>query len=194
MKIVMNAAHQPARIDVKVRELAQLFNSLDPAPFLDRDLDQDAEEFIVSSARELPAAHGFELVIHVANAPEAERAAEVQDAVRHYFASRIGMKRRELRLLLRQGHVSLAIGLVFLSVCLIAGGFAARLGPGSVASIVREGFVIAGWVAMWRPLQTYLYDWWPLRQEGRILQKLARVRVRIMAAAPKPVPAAGVAA
>ena len=37
-----------ARIQLRLRELAQLFNSMDPSPFLDRDLDADAEEFIVS--------------------------------------------------------------------------------------------------------------------------------------------------
>ncbi len=33
-------------IEVHVRELNQLFNAIDPAPFRERDLDPDAEEFI----------------------------------------------------------------------------------------------------------------------------------------------------
>ena len=35
-------------IEVKLTELNQLFNSMDPSPFHERDLDHDAEEFIVS--------------------------------------------------------------------------------------------------------------------------------------------------
>lgn len=50
----MSTAHV-TRISLRLRELNQLFNSMDPSPFNDRDLDHDAEEFIVSSARE---AHG----------------------------------------------------------------------------------------------------------------------------------------
>ncbi|HYF36884.1 MAG TPA: hypothetical protein VD994_16425 [Prosthecobacter sp.] len=42
----------PALIEVKLTELAQLFNSMDPSPSHERDLDQDAEDFIVSWARE----------------------------------------------------------------------------------------------------------------------------------------------
>src|SRR6185436_8078465 len=102
----MTAVHHSARIHLKLRDLAQLFNSMDPSPFLDRDLDHDAEEFIVSWARELPKDNRFELVIHLATAPEPERAADVENAVQHYFASRAEIKRREFRLLLRRGHVS----------------------------------------------------------------------------------------
>jgi len=42
-------------IEVHVAELNQLFNAIDPAPFRERDLDPDAEEFIVGWAREVPA-------------------------------------------------------------------------------------------------------------------------------------------
>lgn len=174
------SAHHPVRINLKLRELAQLFNSLDPSPFLDRDLDDDAEEFIVSWAREYPSAHSFDLVVHLSTAPEPQRAAEIESAVRHYFASRAEIKRREFRLLLRRGHASLIIGLLFLATCLLLSGFADRLGYTSLRGIVREGLIIAGWVAMWRPLEIYLYDWWPLRAEWQMLERLARMRVRLL--------------
>jgi hypothetical protein len=40
----------PRRIELKLRDMRQLFNSMDPSPFQMRDLDDDAEEFIVSWA------------------------------------------------------------------------------------------------------------------------------------------------
>ena len=101
---------------------------MDPSPFVERDLEHDAEEFIVSWARELPKTHAFEMAIHLASAPLLENSAEVQSAVQHYFATRAEMKLREFRLLMRRGHVSLTIELVFLSVCLIASGLTANLG------------------------------------------------------------------
>jgi hypothetical protein len=52
---------------------------------------------------------------------------------------------------------------------------------------VREGFIIAGSVAMWRPLEIYLYDWWHIRAEWRLLQRLGPMRVRIMPPHPTPV-------
>jgi hypothetical protein len=168
------------RIEVRLRELAQLFNSMDPSPFLDRDLDADAEEFIVSWAREHPADHEFDLVIHLATPPPPDRAAGIEEAVHHYFGTRANLKALEFRRLLRLGRTTLLVGLLFLATCLLLGGLATKLWPGTLGNIVREGLTIAGWVAMWRPLQIYLYDWWPLRDERRILERLARMRVRLV--------------
>lgn len=172
-------------IRLKLRELNQLFNSMDPSPFIDRDLDHDAEEFIVSSAREAHGARSFELVVHLTALPPPEQAAETEHAVQHYFSTRAELKRRQFRLLLRRGHVALLIGLLFLALCLALSSLTSKLGPTPFASLLHEGLIIVGWVAMWRPLETYLYDWWPLREEWRALQRLARMRVKVVAPAAK---------
>jgi len=95
---------QGTRISLRLRELNQLFNSMDPSPFIDRDLDHDAEEFIVSAAREAHDRGAFDLVVHLGTTPEPGRAAETEAAVRHYFAVRAELKRREFRLLLRRAR------------------------------------------------------------------------------------------
>lgn len=166
------------RIEVRLRELAQLFNSMDPSPFIDRDLDAAAEEFIVSWARELPHQAELELVIHLATAPPPERVAGVEEAVRHYFASRAEIKARELRQLLRRGRISLIIGLAFMGVCVALGELARRLLPGGWNNFAEVSLSIVGWVALWRPLEIYLYDWWPIRGDQRLLERLARMKVR----------------
>lgn len=170
------------RISLKLRELSQLFNSMDPSPFIDRDLDHDAEEFIVSSAREAHGSRAFELVIHLDTPPDAQRAGETENAVQHYFSVRAELKRREFRQLLRRGHSVLAIGLLFLTTCLFLSGLVAKLSPPALAEVFHEGLIIVGWVAMWKPLEIYLYDWWPLRKEWLDLQRLARMRVRLVPA------------
>ena len=170
-----------ARIEVRLRELAQLFNSLDPSPFIDRDLDADAEEFIVGWARELPHHGGLELLIHVATPPDPDRAAGVEEAVHHYFASRAAIKQRELRLLFRRGRVSLTIGVAFLAICFGLGVLLKPLLPAGWHEFVELGLHIVGWVAMWRPLEIYLYDWWPVRSDLRLYERLARMPVRLQA-------------
>jgi hypothetical protein len=59
----------PVSIKLKLRELAQLFNSMDPSPFHDRDLDADAEEFIMSWVREAPHAESILLTLHLETFP-----------------------------------------------------------------------------------------------------------------------------
>ena len=169
----------PAAIKLRLRELAQLFNSMDPSPFVDRDLDADAEEFITSWARELPPGQDLELIIELTGTPTSERIAGVEDAVRRYFSTRAAIKRLEFGQLMRRGRLSLGVGLVFLVVCLLLGELLAKSGSNTAADILREGLTIGGWVAMWRPLEIYLYDWWPLYEERRRLDRLAQIRVRI---------------
>jgi hypothetical protein len=183
----VNPPREPAHIELRLRELAQLFNSMDPSPFIDRDLDQDAEEFILGWARELPAGREFELVVHLAVVPPADRAAGAEDAVQRYFASRGEMKGRELRQLLRRGRISLLAGLLFLSVCYLLGLMIGRLDLlGAFTAVGTEGLSIVGWVAMWRPLEIYLYDWWPLREEQVLFRRLARMSVRLVLPPPAP--------
>ena len=70
----MPAVPHSSSIRLRLRELAQLFNAMDPSPLTERDLDAKAEEFIVSWARELSQATELELHIQLEVAPAAEPA------------------------------------------------------------------------------------------------------------------------
>jgi hypothetical protein len=184
----MTAPRETARIEVRLRELAQIFNSLDPSPFVDRDLDAAAEEFIVSWAREVPH-RDLELVIHVAEPPPPEREQGIQEAVQHYFASRAEIKHREFRQMLRRGRISLVIGVAFLAACFGLSEAARHFSPGVLSEFAELGLQIVGWVAMWRPIEIYLYDWWPLKGEYHLMQRLARMKTTVVVAGrPQPAP------
>ena len=48
-----------------------------------------------------------------------------------------------------------------------------------MSGVFRESLLIGGWVAMWRPLEVFLYDWWPIRAEARLFDRLAAMPVRL---------------
>ncbi len=167
-----------ALIEVRVAELKQLFNSLDPTPFRERDLDPKAEEFIAGWAREIPEGKPLGLRIHADHAVRPEEIAVVRDAVRDYFSQRANARRQDLRLLFRRGRISLAIGLGFLAAAIAGGDVAATiLRDTRFADIARESLIIGGWVAMWRPLEVFLYDWWPIRSDARLLDRLSAMTI-----------------
>ena len=64
--VSLPAAH---RIELNVKDMTQLFNSMDPSPFHEKDLDHDAEEFIVSWAQEFHRKEPIELVVHLEKFP-----------------------------------------------------------------------------------------------------------------------------
>jgi hypothetical protein len=72
------------------------------------------------------------------------------------------------------------IGLLFLGICLLASDALARQEHGTLFNLARESLTIAGWVAMWRPMQIFLYDWWPLLNMGRLYEKLSKTPVEVV--------------
>ena len=169
-------------IEVRLVELKQLFNSMDPSPFQEKDLDPDAEEFIVGWAREAPRNAPLALVVHLDRVPGPEAEAfRLRDALKGYFEERAEVTRRRLRHVLRVGRISLAIGLLFVAACVGAGDLLAERFKGQrIGGILQESLLICGWVAMWRPLEIFLYDWWPIRAEIRLFQRLADMPVRVV--------------
>lgn len=176
-----------AVIEVHVGELKQLFNSIDPSPFRNKDLDPGAEEFIVGWAKDLPSDVALALVVDLdrpAGLPD--EAAVLRDAVHEFFRQRAEAYRWRLRELFRHGRTSLLIGLTVLAGAIALGDFLANLLKTSrIGEILRESLTIGGWVSMWRPLEVFLYDWWPIRNEARLSDRLAAmpVRVRYLSAA-----------
>src|SRR5205814_7023077 len=71
------------------------------------------------------------------------------------------------------------IGLVALTALTLLGDFIVTAMPGRVAELLRESLSIGGWVAMWRPMEVFLYDWWPIRAEARLYDRLSAMPVRI---------------
>jgi hypothetical protein len=167
------------RIEVFVDRIEQLFNSMDPSPFHEKDLDDDAEEFIVGWAHEFPRRDPVSLVVHVNQLPgHGDTQHLVETAVHNYFAYRAKLNRLEFRYLLKQGRTSLIIGLAFLTACMLTSQLL-RHRAGTLPIVLREGLIIAGWVAMWRPMEIFLYEWWPLLRRGRLYEKLSRMRVEV---------------
>ena len=77
----------------------------------------------------------------------------------------------------RDGRIALATGLVFLLVCTLLRELAFSSRHPAVSDIIGEGMLIIGWVAMWRPLEIFLYEWVPIRRRGRVLAKLAKMPI-----------------
>jgi hypothetical protein len=169
-------------LELHVGELAQLFNKMDPAPFRDRDLDPQAEEYIVEWSREVPPGVSIALTVHLDREPATpEAAAVLRQAMHAFFALRALTARRQLRQLLRNGRLSLVIALAFLAGAVVLGnalsGFFTNQHYGQ---IMEEGLIIGGWVAMWRPLEIFLYGWWPIRREIRLYDRLSTMAVTLV--------------
>jgi hypothetical protein len=166
-------------IEIKLNQLQQVFNSLDPSPFLDRDLDDNAENYIINSVDEFPLNTSLKLVFYLPSNEQNTARLLLPSALHNYFDYRQQGEQRKLRTIWRQGRVSLIIGLSFLFVCLSLSELISRFGSDTFIHFLEEGLLISGWVALWRPLEIFLYEWWPVSHQQKIFAKLAYIPIEI---------------
>ena len=181
-------ADKTPTIELGARTLGQLFNSLDPSPFPERDLDDEAEAFIVSWAKELSPATHFRIVIHL---PRNEVIKAEQQGLRkafsNYFSYRTEMLGRSGRECLRMGQRFLAAGILMLAVCNLTAHILVTITNSSAfAQVAADGLIIFGWVANWRPAEIFLYDFWEIRRTHRLYRRLAGAEIVLMARREEP--------
>ena len=97
----MKTSHPPIhQIEMRIAELSQLFNSMDPTPFHHRDLDIDAERYLESWALEFTQNSHFRIIVHIEKMPQENPAPLVAEAIHNHFEYKAVLAKRKLRLLL----------------------------------------------------------------------------------------------
>ncbi|MFZ3003467.1 MAG: hypothetical protein WA071_24345 [Undibacterium umbellatum] len=181
MKKAAPTVHQ---IELRISELSALFNSMDPTPFHHRDLDRDAVDFLENWALEFSQESHFSIIVHIDKLPPVDPSPLVSEAIRNYFHYKSMLAKRSLRLLLLEGRTSLLIGIGFLALCLFGADLLAAYASNTFLRMLKESLLIGGWVAMWRPMQIFLYDWWPIVRKRRIYHNLGHAKVHVLQAKP----------
>lgn len=166
-------------VDVRVEKLEQLFDNRDPAPFRERDLDPALVEYLFDAAEDLAGSGRFRVIFWFGADAATDK---LEPAYRAHFAYELERLARTRARLRRTGHVSLVVAVAMLLALVSLAQLAPRI-PG-VGHALREGLTIAGWVVMWRPIQTLFYDWVPLRRDRGILTHLQQAPLDIRSGTP----------
>jgi hypothetical protein len=165
-----------ASVTIRVRDLAQLFNTLDPSPFWDRDLDRQAAEFIEDEFAEKRGAAHWHLHVHAHEGLASE--ADLQAAIKRYYERMTLSARFKLREQIRVGEIALLAGVVVFSVCNSLRGVLQGIGH-QLPRGIDEGLIILAWIALWRPAEMLAYGWLPLYRKRRLYQRLGHTRVSV---------------
>ncbi|MEX1251020.1 MAG: hypothetical protein WEA77_07490 [Hyphomonas sp.] len=177
-----NPVSTDALIELRIENIALLFDPLDPFPTPTRDLSKSAEDFIVEWARELPRRGPIRLILHIPSSAQQD-VSQLRAAFSNHFRQRARGVKGDISELFGVGRTSLVIGLTTLIACVLGGQAAVMLlGAGSAARVLSEGLIIIGWVANWRPLEIFLYGWWPLARRRKLYQRLADMPIDVVTA------------
>lgn len=166
-----------ATVSVHVHNLAQMFNSLDPSPFWDRDLDREAAEFIEEEFSDKRGSRHWRLNVQASEG--ADLTADLHSAVGLYYQRLAGSTHRLLREQLRLGQLSLLGGSAIFLLSMSARQILASLLPHGMSRLLDEGLIILAWLALWRPAESLVYGWVPLWRKWKMYQRLAAIQVSV---------------
>lgn len=164
-------------IDLNVNEFKQLYDGRDPSPFHERDLDENLVRYLVMSCEEIAQNEAIKIVMRVPTSKDfEEQKTNFTHALHQYFDHEVRTTENELKNLFRLGQISLLFGFIFLIICVfLAIKF---VGEKTVFSqVIYEGLIIMGWVALWKPINIFLYDWLPYSRKKRIYKLLSAISI-----------------
>ncbi|CAJ38148.1 hypothetical protein [Methanocella arvoryzae] len=169
-------------IEMNLSSVLQLFNSLDPAPFHEKELDKYAEEYIIDAVKDFPPKTRFKIVIYLPDRDiNTKVSVEIAKAIRSHFEYRSHMERRKFRERLIYGEFALVVGLTFLAIATIASmAIDTYAGQHPAAHLVSTALEVTGWVAMWEPVTVFLFQLWPIRKQRKLYDKISQMEIDIL--------------
>jgi len=148
--------------------------------YLKRKLIRDAEEFIIQEAEALPRKSAIKMKIYLALS-ETEANDDVASAIHRHFCYRREQTQKILQRTFDYGWRILLIAMGLLVVIFTLTELALHLLPDyKFIRFIRESFIILGWVALWRPLDLLLYDWYPIKKNINLYYRLEHSDVQVI--------------
>jgi hypothetical protein len=159
----------------------QLFNSFDPAPFHEKELDSAAEHYIVDTVSDFPKKTVLKILIYLPpDIAATERAMKIPAAIHNHFQYKMLVSDRKFRTHFRHGRITLLIGLSFLTIALVARQYVSTLQNHIIAQLVADALLIIGWAAMWEPITVLLYELWPIIQMKKTYEKISTMEIEVL--------------
>ncbi|MGA2917563.1 hypothetical protein [Methanoregula sp.] len=168
-------------LEIKLTSIMQLFNSFDPAPFHEKELDSAAEQYIVETVKDFPARTEFKMIIYLPkDLVSGEQAHKIAPAIHNHFQYKMLVAERKYRARIRHGRATLLIGLPFLTIALLARAYVSSFGDSLIPQIFADALLVIGWAAMWEPVTVLLYELWPILQLKATYERISRMEIDIL--------------
>lgn len=166
-------------INIRIKTQGQLFNSLDPSPFIEKDLDDDAIAYIVSYFEEFALNDRIDILIHLPKSQRKKTSEKIiRKAIHNYFFYRKELELHKIKKQIDSSKLSLIIGFFILILSMAIKFFVVGyINYYWLSVILSEGLTIGGWVAMWKPLGEILYAWLPMKRDKEIYKKISESNV-----------------
>jgi hypothetical protein len=158
-------------IHILLRSMDEFLETHHPA-FRSRWLTADAAQFIKEEAEEAHPKTSFKLIIQIGSRDSIDKEAAVRE-IRKYFSYCSKQADRGFAKVRYLGWRTLLVAFAVLTVIiLLIEGVGHYLSEGTLTTFLQQGLTILAWVALWRPAELLLYEWYPFKRDSRLYQRL----------------------
>ena len=172
-------------VDLYLTDIHNFFQTPEADPFKGDFIETSGIDQLIDtmSARSWRRKGIATILIHLPEAMiEPGLAAKVKRAIASYSDAHIRVAVQKQREIWLEGLKALRIGLVFWAICLALSLLFEEVifTRTAIGRLFGEGFIIAGWVGLWRPAELLLYDWRPYAREQKHYAEIKTMEVRIV--------------
>lgn len=159
----------------------ELFHPAELDPIGGQPYPEPGLERILNRIRPRPAGPVRATLRLPASVRKPDLEARIRSGLQQYCDHRIAQIANDIASLRQEGLATLWRGLLFLALCMLGSQVLGepKFLPGILARFLDEGLIIAGWVALWYPLDALLYQHWPLKRERRLYQSLRDMQLKL---------------
>ncbi len=167
-------SRQPAVIRLPVRSVDSLLD-VGGSPILGPRIHPEAAHAIFFDAKEVRR-NLFQIEI-AAPRGDLGRSSEVESAVRNHFLTQERDLTTELQTAMRRGFLSLLFAMLVVALMVVLSEWLQTLGTGRIFSLLGESLVIVGWVTLWIPAETLIFEQFAIREKRNLARALRSSRV-----------------
>lgn len=133
-------------IEVSLDDYDDVYDDWDPAPFKKRFIEEEFDEFIVSSSEDIPIKYNLNIVLYIPEQmKDTNKEKAVQSAYKNYYSYNIAKIENEWTKLKKKSFLYFVLAVLFLS-----SGYFFQYGMNSVLlEVLKEGIFVGGWVFLW---------------------------------------------
>ncbi len=169
-------------IELRITHQAQFYNLLDPAPNDIKEINHATESYIMDSLEDMPndKRGSARIILYLERTlyDDEEIRNDMEQAIHAHFALRHCSTNQKYKLSMSKGRRYLFRGLIFLVICLVLSSLLTSIySQNDVINAIGQSFVVIGWVALWKPVEFYLYDRRDILDEMNILTQMETIPV-----------------
>lgn len=175
------ATHSTHTIQLKANSLDQILETDTPL-FTGAGITSEAGDYLYTEADVVQLNVPLALDISVPKKDMQEGlTARLEEILRNYCSYQAILGERELKLTFKRGRRNLLVAILFIAACFLIAYLLGQRASDDVKLLINGVFAIASWVALWTPIETFLFDWWPIARQAKMYRRLAKASIKISA-------------